>query len=191
MRCKLVDPFGIGTRLGQFVSYNWHNTPNVSMNLLEKNHVTLCFRGWSEIATFHWVRLAGLPCFKSRLQTCSIRTGISARGVGWGTSPGGRTRRSSGWFHGLNTASRLHRIQVLALLANISLIITKFTLLLVRLCAIAIASLVESELDVMYESNANAIDSFSRESDLLIRKLARSGYRKIKGEYASINVVQS
>lgn len=82
----------------------------------KRSRNSLYFRDRSEIATFHRVKLAGLSCFKSRLQTRSIRTGISTGGVGRSAPLGGRTRRSSGWFHGLDTAPRLHRVQVLALL---------------------------------------------------------------------------
>jgi len=117
---KLADPFTRNWNRKCAWGNSFHLIDAKCINELIKKKITLCFRGWSEIATFYWVRLAGLPCSKSRLQTCSIRTGISARGVGRGASPGGRTRRSSGWFHGLNTASRLHRVQVLALLVNLS-----------------------------------------------------------------------
>lgn len=75
----------------------------------------LCSRGWSEITTFHWVRMAGFSRLKSRLQTRPIRARISARSMGRSASFGGRTGRSSGRLYGLDTASRLYRIQVFTL----------------------------------------------------------------------------
>lgn len=76
-------------------------------------------RSWSEIAAFHWIGLAGFSRLKSRLQTRAIGAGISARSLGWGTSIGGRTRRSSRRFYGFDTSSRLYRVQVLALFTSI------------------------------------------------------------------------
>lgn len=83
-----------------------------SVEAVKRLYVMFCFRGWSEIATFHWVRLAGFSRLKSRLQTRSIRTGISTRSMGRSASSGGRAGRSSGRLYGLDTTSWLYRIQV-------------------------------------------------------------------------------
>lgn len=69
-------------------------------------------RGRGKIAQVHRFRLACVSRAKGRLQARPIRTGIPSRGVGRYLASCRGEGRSSGWLHGLDSASRIHRVQV-------------------------------------------------------------------------------